>query len=88
MSRVLLGVTGGIAAYKACDLVRVLGRSGHELRVVATANALRFVSALSLQTVSGHPVRSDLFSPGEESEISHIELADWPDLVLRFFRLI
>ncbi len=82
MSRVLLGVTGGIAAYKACELVRELLRRGHEVRVVATENALRFVSVLALQTVSGHPVRSDLFSPGDESEISHIELADWPELVL------
>jgi len=82
MSRVLLGVTGGIAAYKACELVRELVRREHEVRVVASGNALRFVSALTLQTLSGHPVRSELFSLSDESEISHIELADWADVAV------
>ncbi|MFQ5513061.1 MAG: bifunctional phosphopantothenoylcysteine decarboxylase/phosphopantothenate--cysteine ligase CoaBC [Myxococcota bacterium] len=80
--RVLLGVSGGIAAYKTGELIRRLRGAGHDVRVVATPNALRFVSALTLQTLSGHPVRSELFSPGEESEISHIELADWAEVVL------
>lgn len=80
MSRVLLGVTGGIAAYKACELVRGLRMRGHEVRVVATPNALRFVSSLTLQTLSGQAVRSELFSLNEESEISHIELADWAEV--------
>ncbi len=75
--RLLLGISGGIAAYKAPELVRALVRAGFGVRVVATRDALRFVSPLALQTVSGHPVRSRLFSPTEESEISHIELADW-----------
>ena len=82
MSRILLGVTGGIAAYKACELVREWVRGGHEVRVVATENALRFVSALTLQTLSGHPVRSELFSLTDESQISHIELADWPEVIV------
>jgi phosphopantothenoylcysteine decarboxylase/phosphopantothenate--cysteine ligase len=82
MSRVLLGISGGIAAYKACELVRLLVRAGHEVRVVATPNGLRFVQSLALQTLSGHPVRCDLFSATEESEISHIELADWAQVVL------
>ncbi len=77
MSRILLGVSGGIAAYKACELVRLLAQRGHELRVVATAHALEFVSALTLQTLSGAPVRSELLAATSESEISHIELADW-----------
>lgn len=81
-NRVLLGVSGGVAAYKACELVRELGRRQHEVRVVATRNALRFVSALTLQTLSGHPVRSELFSLTDESEISHIELADWPEVAV------
>ncbi len=80
MSRVLLGVTGGIAAYKACELVRGLRTREHEVRVVATPNALRFVSSLTLQTLSGQAVRSELFSLNEESEISHIELADWAEV--------
>ncbi len=81
MSRVLVGVSGGIAAYKACELVRLLQNKGHEVRVAATPNALRFVSALTLQTLTGHPVRAELFSLTEESEISHIDLADWPEAV-------
>ena len=80
MSRICLGITGGIAAYKACELVRLLRQRGHELRVVATAHALEFVSPLTLQTLSGSPVRSELLSPTAESEISHIELADWAEV--------
>ena len=82
MSRVLVGVSGGIAAYKACELVRLLKSKGHEVRVAATPNALRFVSALTLQALSGSSVRSDLFSLTEESEISHIDWADWPEVVV------
>lgn len=80
MSRICLGISGGIAAYKACELVRILRQRGHELRLVATANALEFVSALSLQTLSGSPVRFQLLEPAAESEISHIELADWAEV--------
>jgi len=79
--KVLVGVTGGIAAYKSCELVRELTRAGHEVRVMASENALRFVSPLTLQTLSGHAVRSELFSLTEESAISHIDLADWADVV-------
>ena len=82
MSRIALGVSGGIAAYKACELLRLLLQRGHQVRVVCTPNALRFVSGLTLQTLSGFPVRSELFSPTEESEISHIELADWAEAVV------
>jgi phosphopantothenoylcysteine decarboxylase / phosphopantothenate---cysteine ligase len=77
VSRILLGVSGGIAAYKACELVRLFVQRGHEVRVVATEHALEFVSALTLQTLSGAPVRSELLAATAESEISHIELADW-----------
>jgi phosphopantothenoylcysteine decarboxylase/phosphopantothenate--cysteine ligase len=80
--RLLLGISGGIAAYKAPELVRALVRADFTVRVVATPDALRFVSPLALQTVSGHPVRSRLFSTTEESEISHIELADWAGALL------
>jgi phosphopantothenoylcysteine decarboxylase/phosphopantothenate--cysteine ligase len=82
VSRVLVGVSGGIAAYKACELVRLLRRQEHDVRVVATPNALRFVSPLTLQTLSGHAVRSELFSLTEESEISHIEIADWAEAIV------
>src|SRR5512136_147778 len=56
VSRILLGVSGGIAAYKACELVRQFVQRGHEVRVVATPHALEFVSPLTLQTLSGAPV--------------------------------
>ncbi len=82
MSRVILGITGGIAAYKACELVRMLRARGCEVRVVMTRNASRFVAPDALTAVSGHPVRQDLFDPQAEAEISHIELADWAEVVL------
>lgn len=82
MSRVLVGVSGGIAAYKACELIRGLRTREHEVRVATTQNALRFVSSLTLQALSGHVVRSELFSLSQESEISHIELADWADVAI------
>ena len=72
--RILLMVSGGIAAYKAPELVRTLRRSGHEVRCALTPEAGRFVSSLSLQAVSGASVRQNLFDPGEEGEIDHIGL--------------
>ena len=80
--RVLLAATGGIAAYKTPELVRVLRRAGHAVRCALTPEATRFVSPLVLQTLSGESVRSNLFDPGEESEIDHIGLADWAELVI------
>ena len=78
----LLAVTGGIAAYKAPELVRHLVRGGHSVRCVLTPEAKRFVSPLVLQSLSGHPCRGELFDPSEENEIDHIALADWADLVM------
>ena len=80
--RILLAISGGIAAYKTPELVRVLKRAGHEVRCALTPAAERFVTPLSLQAVTGQTVRRDLFDPGEEGEIDHIALADWADLVL------
>ena len=80
--RILLLISGGIAAYKAPELVRALRADGHDVRCAMTPEAERFVSALSLQAVSGRSVRRDLFDAGEEGEIDHIGLADWADLVL------
>ncbi|MFO1464707.1 MAG: bifunctional phosphopantothenoylcysteine decarboxylase/phosphopantothenate--cysteine ligase CoaBC [bacterium] len=79
---VLLGVSGGIAAYKACELVRRLSERGAEVHVILTASAQQFVTALSFQALSGNPVHSDLFSLTEESEMSHIRLADQADLLV------
>ncbi|NVB41651.1 bifunctional phosphopantothenoylcysteine decarboxylase/phosphopantothenate--cysteine ligase CoaBC [Pseudenhygromyxa sp. WMMC2535] len=82
-SRVLLIVAGGIAAYKAPDLVRKLIAAGCEVQVVVTEAALGFCTELSLATVSGRPVRRSLLDAGAETGgVGHIELADWPDLVL------
>ena len=80
--RILLVVSGGIAAYKVPELVRALGRSGHEVRCVLTPAAAEFVSPLVLQSLTGQPVRCSLLDPGEEGAIGHIELADWAELVV------
>jgi phosphopantothenoylcysteine decarboxylase/phosphopantothenate--cysteine ligase len=80
--RILLAISGGIAAYKTPEIVRALRRAGHEVRCVLTREADRFVAPLALQAVSGESVRQDLFDPGEEGEIDHIRLADWADLVV------
>ncbi|NGP53419.1 bifunctional phosphopantothenoylcysteine decarboxylase/phosphopantothenate--cysteine ligase CoaBC [Thioalkalivibrio sp. XN8] len=79
---VLLGVTGGIAAYKAPDLVRRLREQGAEVRVVLTPAAARFVTPLTFQAVSGHPVRDSLWDEAAEAAMGHIELARWADLAL------
>jgi phosphopantothenoylcysteine decarboxylase / phosphopantothenate---cysteine ligase len=80
--RILLGVTGGIAAYKAAELTRLLRGEGAEVRVVMTAAAREFVAPLTFQALSGNPVRSDLFDPAHEAAMGHIELARWAELVL------
>ena len=79
---VLLGVTGGIAAYKSAELVRRLGERGAEVQVVMTAAAREFVGATTFQALSGRPVRDSLWDPAAEAAMGHIELARWADLVL------
>ncbi|HET8551127.1 MAG TPA: bifunctional phosphopantothenoylcysteine decarboxylase/phosphopantothenate--cysteine ligase CoaBC [Gammaproteobacteria bacterium] len=79
---VLVGVTGGIAAYKSPHLVRRLRDAGADVRVVLTASAERFVTALTFQTVSAHPVPTGLWDPAAETGMAHIELARWADLIL------
>ncbi|BFT32134.1 bifunctional phosphopantothenoylcysteine decarboxylase/phosphopantothenate--cysteine ligase CoaBC [Alteromonas sp. D210916BOD_24] len=79
---ILLGVTGGIAAYKAPDVVRKLTALGASVRVVLTDSAAEFVSPLSLQAVSGHPVHQHLLDPAAEAAMGHIELAKWADILL------
>lgn len=80
--RIVLGVTGGIAAYKSPDLVRRLIERGAEVQVVMTAGAREFVTPLTFQAVSGREVRSELWDSAAEAAMSHIELARWADLVL------
>ncbi len=80
--RVLLGITGGIAAYKCADLSRRLRDAGADVRVVMTEAAEAFVTPLTMQAVSGHPVHQYLLDPGTESAMGHIELARWADIIL------
>lgn len=79
---VLVGVSAGIAAYKACTLVRRLRDAGAEVRVVMTANATRFVGAATFQALSGHPVHSSLWDAEAAMGMGHIELARWADLIV------
>ena len=78
-TRILLGVTGGIAAYKSAEIVRRLKERGAEVQVVMTAGARRFVTPLTFQALSGLPVRTDLWDEAAEAAMGHIELARWPD---------
>ncbi|MFO7592630.1 MAG: bifunctional phosphopantothenoylcysteine decarboxylase/phosphopantothenate--cysteine ligase CoaBC [Pseudomonadota bacterium] len=80
--RILLGISGGIAAYKTAELVRGLKKAGAEVRVVMTRAAGEFVSPMTLQALSGEPVRQALFDPAHEAAMGHIELARWAELVL------
>jgi phosphopantothenoylcysteine decarboxylase/phosphopantothenate--cysteine ligase len=80
--RVLVGVSGGIAAYKAAELVRALVAAGAEVGVMMTRNAQEFLTPLTLQTLSGNPVATETFSLTQESEIGHIRLADSTDCVI------
>lgn len=80
--KILLGVTGGIACYKSCELVRRLKEYGADVRVVMTQGAQAFVTPLSFQAVSGHPVHTELLDEKAEAGMGHIELAKWADRVL------
>jgi phosphopantothenoylcysteine decarboxylase/phosphopantothenate--cysteine ligase len=80
--KILLGVTGGIAAYKSAELVRLLIKVGAEVRVVMTPSACEFVQPLTYQALSGHRVYVDLFDAEADSAMDHIELARWCDLML------
>ncbi|MFB2686899.1 bifunctional phosphopantothenoylcysteine decarboxylase/phosphopantothenate--cysteine ligase CoaBC [Shewanella mangrovisoli] len=79
---VLLGIGGGIAAYKSADLVRRLKERGFDVRVVMSQSAMEFITPLTLQALSGHPVASSLLDPAAEAAMGHIELARWADLMI------
>lgn len=79
---IVLGITGGIAAYKTPELVRRLRERGAEVQIVMTASAAEFVTETALQAVAGRPVRSNLWDKEAEASMSHIELARWADVVL------
>ena len=80
--RIVLGVGGGIAAYKSAELVRRLRDLGAEVRVVMTRGGAEFITPLTMQALSGHPVHLDLLDPAAEAAMGHIELAKWADLIL------
>jgi phosphopantothenoylcysteine decarboxylase/phosphopantothenate--cysteine ligase len=80
--RIVLGVTGGIAAYKSAEILRLLVKEGAHVRVIMTKNAREFITPLTLQTLSGNPVSTETFDLTQESEIGHIRLADTADAIL------
>ena len=80
--RILLGITGGIAAYKSAELARLLGKAGADVRVVMTEAATQFITPLTMQALTGNKVHTHLLDADAEAGMGHIELARWPDLVL------
>src|SRR3954471_19929017 len=80
--KIILGVTGSIAAHKAVDIASLLTRAGHSVHVVLTADAQRFITTLPFKTLSRHPVVTDLYDEEEGWKPAHIELADEADLLL------
>jgi phosphopantothenoylcysteine decarboxylase/phosphopantothenate--cysteine ligase len=79
---ILLGVSGGIAAYKSAELVRLFKKQGAEVQVVMTKSAMQFVSPLTFQALSGNPVHSELLDANEENAMGHISLARWADCLI------
>ena len=80
--RILLGLTGGIAAYKSAELTRLFKKAGADVRVVLTPAAAEFITPLTLQALSGNPVHQHILDPEAEAGMGHIELAKWADLIL------
>jgi len=81
-TNILLGISAGIAAYKCCEIIRLFIKQGANIRVVMTENAKQFVTPITLQSLSGHSVRSEIFDSQAESAMSHIELARWADIFI------
>lgn len=81
-TQIVLGICGGIAAYKCCELVRLLVKDGMDVHCVLTKAGAQFVTSLTFQTLSGNPVYTEMFNLTEEQEIGHISLADRADIVL------
>jgi phosphopantothenoylcysteine decarboxylase/phosphopantothenate--cysteine ligase len=79
---ILLGISGGIAAYKCGELIRLLVKAGAEVKVVSTENALRFITPLTLQTLSHNKVYSEMFDTCGQLSLEHISLADWADCMI------
>lgn len=79
---IVIGITGGIAAYKSLFLIRLFKSHGYEVRVVATQHALQFVTPLTIETLSQNKLYSDLFDPTEHRDVQHISTADWADCII------
>lgn len=82
MKNILLGITGGIAAYKSASFARLLIKNGYDVRVIMTASAQAFITPLTLQALTGNPVHIDLLDESAELGMGHIELAKWADLLI------
>jgi len=82
MANILLGVTGSIAAYKSCDIINSLRKSGYEVKVAMSPDSKHFITPLTLQTLSSNEVIMDMFELPARWDISHILLAEWADLIL------
>ena len=80
--KILVGICGSIAAYKTCELVRTLVKEEASVYILFTKNASKFVTSLTLKTLSGHPVIQDIFDEAEFSSIMHIQIAHWADLMI------
>ena len=82
MDKILLVISGGIAAYKSLELIRLFKKAGKEIKCVATENAMTFVTSASVEYLSGNSLRISLEDREQEMKMGHIELARWPDVVL------
>ena len=80
--KILLGVTGSIAAYKAAEIVSLLKKKGAEVFVIMTESATKFIQPLTFSTLSENPTIDSLFSPSDKIAVKHISLAEWADLIL------
>ena len=82
MKKILLIISGGIAAYKALELIRLFKKADKQVKCVATESAMTFVTSASVEYLSGNVLRTSLQDPEQEMKMGHIELARWPDTVL------
>ena len=82
MEKILLVISGGIAAYKSLELIRLFRKAGKQVKCVATKSAMTFITSASVEYLSGSPLRTSLEDREQEMKMGHIELARWPDLIL------
>ena len=79
---IVIGITGGIAAYKSLSLIRLFKSAGYEVKVTATQHALEFVTPLTIETLSQNKLYTDMFDCNHEFDVQHISMADWADCVI------